>query len=42
MPLSLRHPGFARPATPALGHGQPLAASRSTGFQPVCVLAASR
>jgi len=25
------------PATPAPGHGQPLAASRSTGFQPVCV-----
>jgi hypothetical protein len=24
---SLRHPGFARPATPALGHGQPLASS---------------
>jgi hypothetical protein len=23
--LSLRHPGCARPTTPALGHGQPLA-----------------
>ena len=35
----LRHPGFAEKATPALGHGQPLAASfpRSTGFQPVSV-----
>jgi len=37
MLLSLRHPGSARPATPAPGHGQPLAAPRSTGFQPVCV-----
>jgi hypothetical protein len=34
---SLRHPGCARPATPAPGHGQPLATSRSTGFQPVCL-----
>ncbi len=28
MLLSLRHPGSARPATPAPGHGQPLAESR--------------
>ncbi len=33
----LRHPGSAEKATPAPGHGQPLAASRSTGFQPVCL-----
>jgi hypothetical protein len=26
---SLRHPGFARPATPSPGHGQPLPESRS-------------
>jgi len=34
----LRHPGCASEATPASGHGQPLAASSlSTGFQPVCL-----
>ena len=35
----LRHPGFAEKATPAPGHGQPLAATSpsSTGFQPVCL-----
>jgi hypothetical protein len=34
---SLRPPGSARFPTPLDWHGQPLAASRSTGFQPVCL-----
>jgi hypothetical protein len=38
MLTSLRHPWLRSSATPAPGHGQPLAASRSTGLQPVCVL----
>ena len=38
MLTSLRHPWLRLSATPAPGHGQPLAASsRSTGFQPVCL-----
>ena len=38
----LRHPGCASEATPPPGHGQPLAAHRSTGFQPVCLPASHR
>jgi hypothetical protein len=37
MLTSLRHPWLRSSTTPAPGHGQPLAASRSTGFQPVCL-----
>ncbi len=37
MLTSLRHPWLRLSATPALGHGQPLADSRSTGCQPVCL-----
>jgi len=37
MLAALRHPGYAGQQRRLPGHGQPLASSRSTGCQPVCL-----